>query len=208
VSAPRRGQAGRSRVGALLGLALLAVPGFLLGGLAGVVWQDPGLVARYLLGRTQQVDWGPGAGSEVAASAATPPDAAEEAGEPALPAVAAAPEPRPAAPAEPHPAAAKPLEHAAAPAAGRAAASKPPPPAGQGRVAVQVGAFGEELAAERLAGSLRAKGYPAYVVSGGTGAASWRVRVGPWPSRAAGEQAAARLKREERLPTWVLEEDR
>ena len=41
-----------------------------------------------------------------------------------------------------------------------------------------------------------------------SGSARWRVRVGPWPTRDAGERAADRLKREERLPTWVLEEDR
>lgn len=186
MSAPRRGRAGGSRAGALLGVALLAVPGFLLGGLAGVIWQDPGLVGAYLLGRTEEVAWGVEAESFEA-----PAGAEEEIGgspPPRLPAVAAPPEPRP----------------SAAP----AAAPPPAPPAGEGRIAVQVGAFGDELAAERLAGSLRDKGHPAYVVSGGAGSARWRVRVGPWPTRAAGERAAARLKQEERLPTWVLEEDR
>ncbi len=190
MSAPRRRPAGGSRVGALLGLALLAVPGFLLGGLAGVVWQDPGLIASYLLGRTAEVAWGPR--SELLEAPAGTPAELEAPEEVALPAVAAPPEPRP----ESVP---RPLERAAPP---------PPPPAGEGGVAVQVGAFADKPSAERLAGSLRDKGYPAYLAPGGTGSARWRVRVGPWPTRDAGERAAARLKREERLPTWVLEEDR
>jgi cell division septation protein DedD len=33
------------------------------------------------------------------------------------------------------------------------------------------------------------------------------VRVGPFPSRAEADRVAARLKAEEKLPTWVLDED-
>ncbi len=186
MSAPRGRPAGGTRVGALLGLALLAVPGFLLGGLAGVVWQDPGLVTSYLLGRTEEVAWG--VRSQPPQAPAEPEEAPEEV---ALPAVAAPPERGPES--APRPPARSPT---------------PPPPTGDGGVAVQVGAFADKPSAERLAGSLRDKGYPAYLAPGGTGSARWRVRVGPWPTRDAGERAAARLKREERLPTWVLEEDR
>ncbi len=73
---------------------------------------------------------------------------------------------------------------------------------------MQVGAFAESRVAERLAGRLRAKGYPVTVSpSVDSGAARWRVRVGPWESREAAETAATRLKGEETLPTWVLNMD-
>ncbi len=62
--------------------------------------------------------------------------------------------------------------------------------------------------AASLADSLRAKGYAVYVVAGtGAGASRWRVRVGPLASREEADGAAARLKREETLPTWVLDEE-
>jgi DedD protein len=77
-----------------------------------------------------------------------------------------------------------------------------------GRFAVQVGAFGESRAAEELAQTLRGKGFAAYVSPGATAAATrWRVRVGPFPSRPAAEKAAGRLAAEEKLPTWVLDEN-
>jgi len=81
-------------------------------------------------------------------------------------------------------------------------------PTAAARFAVQVGAFADGAAAERLADSLRAKGYAVHVVVGtGAGASRWRVRVGPLASREEADAAAARLKREETLPTWVLDEE-
>jgi DedD protein len=81
-------------------------------------------------------------------------------------------------------------------------------PTAAARFAVQVGAFADGAAAERLADSLRAKGYAVHVVVGtGAGASRWRVRVGPLGSREEADAAAARLKREETLPTWVLDEE-
>ncbi len=83
-----------------------------------------------------------------------------------------------------------------------------PPATAAARFAVQVGAFADGDAAERLADSLRAKGYAVYVVAGtGAGASRWRVRVGPLASREEADGAAARLKREDTLPTWVLDEE-
>jgi DedD protein len=77
------------------------------------------------------------------------------------------------------------------------------------RLAVQVGAFGDAASAEKLAGTLRRKGFPAFVSpSTGDSGARWRVRVGPMTSRDDADRAAARLKTEERLPTWVIEEGR
>ena len=75
--------------------------------------------------------------------------------------------------------------------------------------AVQVGAFADSASAERLANSLRGKGFRVYVSgSREEGASRWRVRVGPMETREAAERSAARLKAEETLPTWVLEEGR
>ncbi len=176
MSAPRR-SGRRSRLAVPAALALVAIPGFGLGVLGGLLWEEPALVAAYFLGGTQAVALGGSA-----------PDA-DPAPEEPLPAVAAAP--------------------ASAPVARAPARPPAPPAAGGGHVAVQVGAFAERAGAERLAASLERKGYAVYVVAGESGgAARWRVRVGPLGSREAGEREAAKLKREERLPTWVLEEDR
>ena len=105
-----------------------------------------------------------------------------------------------------------------------AAPSPPAPPAARGatrmrpevlspgasaaRFAVQVGAFAESHSAERLADALRGKGFDVYVSAGASsGEPRWRVRVGPLPSREEAERVATRLKAEEKLPTWVLDED-
>jgi cell division protein FtsN len=84
-----------------------------------------------------------------------------------------------------------------------AVAAAPP-----GRTAIQVGAFADSAAAEKLADRLRGRGYPVYVTPGArSDAPRWRVRVGPLADRAEAERVAARLKSEEKLPTWVLDED-
>ena len=81
------------------------------------------------------------------------------------------------------------------------AVSSPPPPAG---FAVQVGAFATEHAADALAAELTKLGRPAYVADEGGNGARYKVRVGPIASRAEADALADRLKREQRLPTWVL----
>ena len=168
-------------------LVLVAVPGFVIGLVAGVAWEEPSLVARHLLGRTTAVAWRTPAGGEVAEAVSEP-----------LPDVAALPDPTP----EPPPSA------RAAPSATRLRPEVLTPGGGAGRFAVQVGAFAESGTAERLAGSLRAKGYGVYVSPGArAGDARWRVRVGPHASREDAERSARRLKAEEKLPTWVLDED-
>jgi len=74
---------------------------------------------------------------------------------------------------------------------------------------VQVGAFGDAASAESLVARLQKKGYQAFVSpSAGDAGARWRVRVGPLATREAAERAAARLKAEERLPTWVVDDAR
>ena len=175
----RREGGGRSLVWALLGLALLAVPGFLLGLLLGVAWEDPGLVLGHLFGRTELVAWSDG--GEGAALEQPEAEPAEE-----VPAVSAGP----------------------TPSATRIRPDVISPGAPAGRFAVQVGAFSESRTAERLAESLRGKGFEVYVSPGAkAGEARWRVRVGPLPSRDEADRVASRLKAEEKLPTWVLDED-
>ena len=71
-------------------------------------------------------------------------------------------------------------------------------------MAVQVGAFTERRVADQLIAKLESKGFDAYAAAGDGGA--WRVRVGPYRDRPGAEKAAAKLKQEEKLPTWVLEE--
>jgi cell division septation protein DedD len=54
---------------------------------------------------------------------------------------------------------------------------------------------------------LEARGFDSYVIPGSHGGdGKWRVRVGPVPSREGADALAARLKSEEKLPTWVLPE--
>jgi DedD protein len=179
MAAPPRGSRLRLALG-VAGLLLLAVPGFALGLFAGVVWREPALVASHLLGSTREVAAEPAAPARSTAGAAARDVAA----------------PPPAAPA-----AAPPARRAPEPAAGA--------PAAPARVEIQVGAFAESAPAEKLAGALRRKGFPAFVSpSTGEAGSRWRVRVGPLPSREEAERTAARLKAEERLPTWVVEEGR
>lgn len=94
---------------------------------------------------------------------------------------------------------------AAARAPGRPVAAPPvssPPPAGG--FAVQVGAFATASAAENLASELRRLGHAGYVADEGGSGARYKVRVGPIASRAEADALAGELKREQRLPTWVL----
>ncbi len=179
----------------LVGLLLLAVPGFALGLLAGVAWEEPGLLASHLLGRTTEASWGD---RRVAEEQALPdvaarsgdvtrmrPEVLSPGGREAVPGVAAAV-----------------LSTGTAP----VAVSARVPDAG--RFAVQVGAFGESATAERLARRLREKGWPVYVTPGAqSGESRWRVRVGPHPTREQASEAAAQLKTQEKLPTWVLDEN-
>ncbi len=79
--------------------------------------------------------------------------------------------------------------------------SAPPPAAG---FAVQVGAFATGSAADGLAAEITKLGHPAYVADEGGNGARYKVRVGPIASRADADALADKLKREQRLPTWVL----
>jgi cell division septation protein DedD len=93
--------------------------------------------------------------------------------------------------------------------AGESEDTAPTPPAvssapPSGGFAVQVGAFATGAAADGLAAELRKLGHPAYVADEGGVGARFKVRVGPIASRADADVLAEKLKREQRLPTWVL----
>lgn len=171
-------------LGTLARLGLLAGVGFGLGLAGGVLYEEPALVTRFWLGETERVAWSrdPTPGAE-AAGAVQPEtavaEAASGASRPEATRRAQAGDERPS------------VSAAAAP----------------GSEAVQVGAFADSRAAQALAAQLRNKGFSVYVSPGSQGGEErWRVRVGPFPSRAEAESAAERLKSHERLPTWVLSE--
>ncbi len=190
-SKPREREAvGSSWLAALVGLVVLVVAGFGVGMVAGVVWEDPGLIFAYLAGETEEVAWD---GSTDAAS-----DVA-----------ARAPEPEPEPLVDPQLRRNAAIEAAAVPPVEPARPAPPPVAAAPaGKLAVQVGAFESSEAAERLAKSLEGKGFPVYVSPGTkAGNARWRVRVGPLATREEAEATAERLKKSQKLPTWILNED-
>jgi DedD protein len=172
----------------LVGLVFLVVAGFGVGMVAGVVWEDPGLIFAYLAGETEEVAWdgSTDAASDVAARAPEP----EPLVDPQLRRNAA-------------------IEAAVVPPVEPARPAPPPVAAAPaGKLAVQVGAFESSEAAERLAKSLEGKGFPVYVSPGTkAGNARWRVRVGPLATREEAEATAERLKKSQKLPTWILNED-
>ena len=178
---------------------IVVAAGFVVGVIAGITWEEPGLVVGYLSGQTEGINWGVEAeGLEAGGLAA---DGAIS--EP--PSVAAPP----------------PLGLRKAPdavvsdrarsgaGAGVAAARKAAPTSKQpvAGFAVQVGAFSEKSAARALADSLRAHGYPVYLSPTEGDPTNWRVRVGPLGTRPEAEKTARRLETAEKLPTWVLGED-
>ena len=174
-----RGEPGR--LAAAAGLVFLVVAGFAVGMLTGLVWEEPGLMFAYLSGGTEEVVWSAGVSEGQAVEVAEAP-------------------PRDDRPADPQ------MRRKRE----RAAEAETPPVAAApvGRLFVQVGAFKNSQTAERLATSLRDKGFPVYVSPGvKAGEARWRVRVGPLATREEAESTAAQLKKVEKLPTWILSED-
>jgi len=191
-----RGADGPSWLATVVGLVVLVVAGFGVGMVAGVVWEDPGLIFAYLTGETEEVAWDGPATTEPAVAAAGPARSPEpeRVVDPQLRREAAI------TPAAPPP---------SAPPADPPAPSPPPVAAAPaGSVAVQVGAFETSEAAEKLKESLSSRGFPVYVSPGTkSGNARWRVRVGPLATREEAEATAERLKKKEKLPTWILNED-
>ena len=170
--------------------------GFGVGIVAGTAYEEPELVADHLAGRTTEVVLEEEALAETPDVAAAAPTAAglerpaAALGEGAL---EEAPEAELAAPAAVSRASAVSL-----PSPARAA----PAVAAAGSFSIQVGAFSSEGAARQLAGELGKQGYRAYLIDEGDGA-RWKVRVGPLRSKGEAEDVSARLKSEQRLPTWI-----
>lgn len=76
-----------------------------------------------------------------------------------------------------------------------AAAADPPNPAAAGKFTIQVAAFRDQAAAERMLEQLAARGIEGYLE--GTPAGIFRVRVGQFESREAARALAARLESEQ-----------
>jgi cell division protein FtsN len=70
---------------------------------------------------------------------------------------------------------------------------------------IQVAAFREKPAAINLMHRLKRKKYPVHLLTVGTGGQEtwYRVRVGPYATRAQAEDAARRLKAKERLGSYI-----
>ncbi len=165
------------------GALLLVVAGFAVGLLAGTLFEEPDLVLGQLAGRgervplvgeVEEVELAPGLGS------------------------VAAPPPSEAPPAPPVPTASAPAAPAAPPPGPRA---EPIPRSGW---AIQVGAFGDVTAARQLVARLDGLGMRAFVSEAESGAARWRVRVGPLASEGEARRLASRLRSDHQLPTWVM----
>ncbi|MCZ6784197.1 MAG: SPOR domain-containing protein [Proteobacteria bacterium] len=197
----RRERTRGSTLGAVLGLGVLASVAFVAGGVAGLLWKEPGLLVAYLRGDT----------TEIALSTAAADLAAVD-----TPPVAALAEPRKkesekivtppmvAAKSVDRPAVAAPPPSARPAPAPRSAARRAEEPES---IAIQVGAFGERKVADGLRKRLRDAGFPAYLAAAARAGDPWRVRVGPYGTRGEAEQIASRLKLAEKLPTWVLDEN-
>lgn len=178
----------------LFGAALLLAAGFAVGIVVGAVREEPAMWLQYVTGNS----------ATLPAPAAVPPATVPPPTPTAAPAREGAP------PAAPPPAA--PSQRSSQAVLAPAAPSEPLPaiasaPAAGTRFAVQVGAFAQSSEAEKLEAQLKRKGLPAYVQPA-TGApdSRWRVRIGPLASRDEADRVATRLKTQDKLPVWVLEE--
>ena len=180
-------------------VVVVVAAGFAVGIIAGITWEEPGLVVGYLSGQTEGIDWAIGAedleSGDLVANGVIPD----------TPKVAAPP------PLDLHkvPDAAISDRARSRTSAGvsslrEAAPTLTRPAAG---FAVQVGAFSKKSTAQALADLLRAHGYPVYLSPTEGNPASWRVRVGPLDTRLEAEKTARRIEAAEKLPTWVLGED-
>jgi len=179
------------------GALFLIALGFSVGIVAGTAYEEPELVAEHLAGRTTEVVL-------EESSLAAPSDAAPDVAAPAPNEPLAAPLGEGALDEVPEATAAAPPPAPAAVQAERAPAKAPAAQlVAAGSFSIQVGAFGSERAARDLAGELGKRGYTAYLMDEGEGA-RFKVRVGPIGSRSEAEQISARLKREQRLPTWIM----
>ena len=101
---------------------------------------------------------------------------------------------------------AEPKRQVAEPASPPQASAPPPAAAVGGRWNVQVFAGRDRQAAERLVDTLKAAGWPVHLQSLPEGSGSLlKVRVGGYPSRAAAEEAATKLRGQGQASAWVTD---
>jgi cell division septation protein DedD len=99
---------------------------------------------------------------------------------------------------------------AATPTPARAASPAPPrlprpvAPSVAGSFSIQVGAFKDKSAADGVMVSLKARGYPAYVVASSAGDGLFNVRVGGYTSRADAEAVQNRLRDQEKFKPFIV----
>jgi cell division septation protein DedD len=102
--------------------------------------------------------------------------------------------------------AATPAAPAAVPAAAPAAKPAAPAPAASGSTWIQVYSSTNGARAREIADQLRKARFQVVVAEvAKDGQTAWRVRVGPYPTRAKADAAATRLRREQKLDTWVTD---
>ena len=177
----------------LVGGLVLVAGGFSGGVLLGVMTEEPQLVTGHLAGRSQSVPWTVEA--ERAGEEGGAPDSAAN----PLPQVAAAPVRAVGKAVPPVPVKAKAQQASVLP----SVAAQPP-----SGFAIQVGAFSSSEAAHAMIAKLKKQGYKSYVAAGAVARdGRWRVRIGPFTTREAADSKATRIKREQKLPTWVLSEE-
>jgi hypothetical protein len=93
-----------------------------------------------------------------------------------------------------------------------AASATPARPRLSGRFAIQIAALSEEASAASLAQSLEADGLSAYIVPPDPASATrtadrlFRVRVGPYQTRAAASKAAKALEKKRGEKSWIVQE--
>jgi cell division septation protein DedD len=186
----QREETGPGWLSTLAGAALLLVLGFGVGLLAGAAWEEPDLVMDHLAGRATEL--------RLAAEIPADPVEAEERQSFVRPLGAR----------ESSPVAVPSEVSVDLPSVSAAPPTTLREPAEKDGFAIQVGAFGEEGAAARLAGELRAVGFSVYVRRGdGPGGVRFRVRVGPVSDREEATRLAGKLKSDHQLPTWILSPD-
>jgi cell division septation protein DedD len=86
------------------------------------------------------------------------------------------------------------------------AAAPPAPAVATGKIYVQVYSSGNAARAQEILAQLRQGGFPVQLSEvPRDGQTNYRVRVGPFDSRARAQSAADRLRRDYRLDTWVTD---
>jgi len=194
----------------ILGVTVWVATGFLVGLVAGVVSEEPQLLAGHLTGQDTEIEWTPRADASPATGGSAAGTDVAAAPRPSAPLVSSLD--RHGASAVREPGATPSLEapsSAAIPLSARPqkdpATDTPaarPLPKGPGYL-IQVGAYSTRDAAQEVAETLRGKGYAVEVLSAADDG-RFRVRVGPVAARDRAEGLAKRLEDDEGLPTWIL----